>query len=190
MANVDAPMGAEIKRHLHGAPFNGQVRRYKKEASVILGMGDPVVLTGDSDSDGVALITRAGGTGAITTITGFVVAIDPVRTDLSKNYFAAADQGYVLVADAPDLIIEMQEDSVGGALAGTDVGQGCDLVAALDADTTTGRSKFEIDSSTAASSGVQLRIMQLAQRDDNAIGTNANWDCMVVEHTYNPHTLI
>lgn len=181
MANVDRPFGLKPIRYLSGQPYTGAVRRYKKEASTIIAPGDPVVLTGTAEATtGIPLVDRAAaGSG---TITGVVVAIDPNRGDLSKTHLAAADDGYLLVADEPDLLFEIQEDSDASNLAVTDVGEFADIVV-VDADTTIGLSKVELDSSDAGT-GDQVRIMELVQREDNAIGANAKWVVMINEHTY------
>lgn len=181
MANVDRPFGFKPVRYLSGAPYTGAVRRYKKEASTIVGIGDPVVLTGSSEAvTGIPLVDRAAaGSG---TITGVVVAIDPIRGSLEKQYLAAADQAYVLVADQPDLLFEIQEDSDSSNIAITDVGEGCDIVVA-NADTDSGISQVELDSSNAGT-GDQCRIMELVQREDNELGANAKWLVMINEHSY------
>lgn len=180
MANVDRPFGMRPVRYLSGKAYTGACKRYKKEASTIIAVGDPVVLTGTAEAvTGIALVDRAAaGSG---TITGVVVGIDPVRSDLTKNHLAAADAGYVLVADDPDLVFEIQEDSVGSNLAVTDVGEFCDIVVA-NADTTTGMSQVELDSSNAGT-GDQLRILGMVQREDNELGANAKWEVMINEHT-------
>lgn len=181
MANKDAPFGLRIYNS-NGAPYTGRLTRYKKTASVILGIGDPVVAAGDGDADGIPLVTRASS-GAGNKILGVVVSTGPLLSDLSKNYLASADSGDVLVADDPDLIFEIQEDSDGGALAATDIERGADLVAAIDASTTTGLSKYEIDSSTVGTgSTVQLKLLGLVERPDNAIGNQAVWRVMISQH--------
>lgn len=182
MANTDKPRGLRPVSHLGGTGFN--VRRYKKEASVILAPGDPVVLSGSAESDtGIPLVTRATGSeGTPTTITGVVVAIDPNRADLTKKHLAAADTGYVLVADDPHTLFEVQDDGAGDTLAITDVGQGGDLVVG-NADTTRGLSIVELDTSTVGIDA-QVQIMEVVQREDNEIAANAAVIVRINEHTY------
>ena len=197
MANLDAPRGLRPIRYLSGAPYCGAVSRYRKEASVILGVGDAVVHAGSSSTagtnnapvDGVPLVTRAAA--ASGTITGVVqfVEIDSGSADRfsQAKHMAAADTGYVYVADNPHLLFVIQEDSVGNNLAVTDVGEGVDL-AVDDANVNTGYSVMEIDSSTSAAqigNADQLRVMELDQREDNTLGANADWVVMINEHTYN-----
>ena len=185
MANVDRPHGLKPVRMISGVAYNGSVRRYKKEASVILAPGDPVVLTGSAEAaTGIPLITRAQGTeGTPTTITGVVVAIDPIRGDLSKKHMAAADTGYVLVADNADLLFEIQEDGAGDPIDVNDVGEGCDILVG-DANTTIGLSVVELDSSNAGT-GDQVQIMEFVQREDNEVDSaNAKIIVRINEHTY------
>lgn len=160
MPSQDRKHGLRPVKYLSGVPYNGSVRRFKKEASVILAVGDPVVLTGTAETNtGIALVTRAQGTeGTPGTITGIVVGIDPIRSDLSKTYLAAADSGYILVADDPNLLHSVQAD---GTLAVTTIGEFCDLLVA-DADTTTGLSTTQLDASNAGT-GDQMRLMEFAQ---------------------------
>lgn len=195
MANLDAPRGFVPVRYLSGAPYNGAVSRYRKEASVILGVGDAVVLSGTSSTagtnnaptDGVPLVTRAAA--ASGTITGVVMwcEIDSSNDRYTHaKHMAAADTGYVYVADNPMLVFRIQEDSVGNELIRTDVGEGVDIVV-VNADTNTGYSAMEIDSSTSAAqigNADQLRLLELDQREDNAIGAQADWLVMINEHTY------
>ena len=192
MANLDAPRGLKPVRYLSGQAYTGAVNEYRKEASVIIGIGDPVVLTGsasaagtnNADRDGVPLVTRAAaGSG---TITGVVVG---VRIDSSEDrlvhtkHMAAADTGYLLVADDPTLVFEIQEDGDSGTVAVTDVGEGADIVVA-NADTSTGYSNVELDSSNAGT-GDQLQILRLVQKEANDLGANADWEVRINEHTYN-----
>ena len=101
-----------------------------------------------------------------------------------KVYREASTNTDVLVCLARDTIFHVQEDSVGGALAATSVGLGCDLIVA-GVDTVTGVSKMELDSSAATTSG-QMKIMRLADvvRNGlrNEIGVNAVWECVVNEN--------
>jgi len=167
MPTQDRKHGARAVKYLSGVGYTGSVRRFKKEASVILASGDPVVLTGTAEAaTGIALITRAVGTeGTPATITGFVVGIDPIRSDLSKTYMAAADTGYVLVADDPNILYSIQAD---GTLAVTTIGEFCDLLVA-NADTDRGLSTTQLDASNAGT-GDQMRLMEFAQGPGLLVG--------------------
>jgi hypothetical protein len=173
MANSNAPEGLKPVRYASGAPYNGACNKYYVPSSdaTALYVGDPVIVAGDGDSSGVPSVTRATAGGG-NTITGVVVGV--VNTpSLTTRYRKASTAQYVLVADDPNLLFEIQEDAVGGALATSNIGQNIDL-ASGSGSTVTGLSGFQADSSTAATTNtLQLRIEGFVQREDNAVGANA-----------------
>ena len=181
MANVDAPRGFTPVKYASGLAYSGAARRYYKDATAgIIGVGDPVIrATNSSDPEGGPEIVRAT-TGAA--ITGVVVGIDPVRSNLNQLHLAAADVGYVFVADDPNLLFEVQEVTGGTALAVTNVGEHIDSITAVDANTTTGRSKYEIDNAAVAT-GNTWRLEELVNRPDNVVGEHAKWLVSANLHT-------
>jgi hypothetical protein len=93
---------------------------------------------------------------------------------------AASTQSYVLVADDPDLLFEVQEDSVGGNLVMGAGGRNADLVSGTG-NAATGYSGWMLDSSTINTTNtLQMRIMRPVERPDNDLATsptatNAKW---------------
>lgn len=173
MANANIATGLTPVRYRNGAPWNGVARRYYVPASdsTALFVGDPVIVAGDGDANGVPTVTRATA-GSAGRITGVVVGFEPTAP-FPLKYRAASTAAYVYVADDPALLFEIQEDAVGGALAATNISQNIDLIAG-NGNTNTGLSGFQADSSTAATTAtLQLRIIAFQQRVDNAIGANA-----------------
>jgi hypothetical protein len=191
MANQDAPFGFKPVRMLSG-PFTGAVNKYRKEASVILGLGDPVVLTGSASAagtnnateDGIPLVTRASaGSGTITGVVAYVdIDSGTAQRSESTKHMAAADTGSVYVYDDPMTVFEIQEDSDTENMVVGDVGEGVDIVVA-NADTNTGLSNVELNSDNAGT-GDQCQVLRLAQRPDNELGANAVWEVLINEHTY------
>ena len=183
MANANAPRGLVPARHRNGAPYNGSVTRYYVPSSETnaLYVGDPVIRNGSGDAAGVpgCILATAGATNYIT---GAVVGFETLTfANLSYNYRPGSTAGYVLVADDPDLMFEIQEDSVGGALAVTDISENADLVSG--AGTAYG-SGWQLDSSTHGTGATkQLRIEQIEQRPDNAVGANAKILVSINLHT-------
>ena len=176
MANTDAPRGFRQLRH----NLDKCHRYYKGTDAGIIGVGDPVIRQADSaDPEGYAEIVRAT-TGAA--ITGIVVAIEPQRSDLSKRHLASADTGYVLVDDDPDSLFVVQDNGGATGITVEDIGEHVDSVAAIDADTTTGVSKYEIDTEAQAADNT-FRIERLLQREDNEASANADWVVSVNLHT-------
>ena len=116
-------------------------------------------------------------------MTGAVVAVGADPTSLENQYGAASTDRIVWVADDPDLVFEMQEDSVGGAIAETAVSNNIQLVSGTGS-TITGYSGWEIDSNTSASTATpQLRLLRLAHRADNEVGNQAKWEVMINFHS-------
>jgi len=193
MANTDAPLGLVPKRHINGAPYNGAMNAYyvPSDYAVALFVGDAVIITGTSND--TAYLGNAPGTLAEVNkataaggnyLSGVIVGFNPLADDLTKTYNAASTERIVYVADDPDLIFEIQEDSAGTALAATSVGLNADLVFTHSGSTVTGKSGMELDRSTAATTNtLQLKIKNLANRVNNDIGDSAKWEVSINLHT-------
>ncbi|MCH9836748.1 hypothetical protein K0U83_13860 [bacterium] len=181
--------GLRPVRYKSGAPYNGAANTYfvPSSDSTALFVGDPVLIAGSADADGVATVARAA---AGARITGVVVGFSAYPGDttdgaLETGFRAASTNAYVLVADDPDLLFEAREDAVGGALAVADVGLNVDLVAAAGS-TATRKSGYLLDSSTKATGTAQVRIVGFSQRIGNVIGTNPDVLVSIVETTQSP----
>lgn len=184
MANTDAPRGFTPVAD-DGADLKGKCHWYYKgtTANTILGIGDPVVriaTTTSATDEGVKGEIARHTTGAA--ITGVIVAIKPDVTNLDRKHLAATDTGYVLVADHPDQVFEVQEVSGGTALTLAAIGNHIDAVAAVNANTTTGRSNYEIDNAAVATDNTFI-IVGLAPKPDNAVGEHAKWLVKANLHT-------
>jgi hypothetical protein len=166
MANYDAPRGFE--------PINlrdEHVHRYYKSAAVALGKGDPVVRVANStDPQGYGMITRAT-TGAA--ITGVVVGVEPKSTRTTP-YLASGDTGYVLVADWPEQEFRVQDNGGATGIALADIGNHIDSVAAINCNTTTGQSNYEIDTEAKAADNTWI-IVRKDDEPGNDIGANCKW---------------
>lgn len=183
MANTDNAFGLRPKRYASGAPYNGAANTYHVPASdsTAIYIGSLVKPAGSADADGVMSVT-----GNITTgdaVIGVVVGVDAMLgagaggRD-STVYRVASTERYLRVADDPNLLFEVQEDSVGAAMAAANVGNSADLTGLTSGDTGTGQSAIEIDSSTATASGdgsEDVVVLGLERRADNEIGDNAKW---------------
>ena len=181
MANADVPNGLKPVRTLTGSPYNEATRRavHASGDSVALFIGDLVKLTGAGDAtDNLPVVAQAA---AGDSVCGVVVGMEPDYGDLSIHYVAASTRRIVYVAMDPNLIFEVQEDSTGGSIAVASIGLNTDVVVG-SGSTTTGISGMELDSSDVGTSAGQLKLLQLAQREDNALGDNASWEVMIAEH--------
>jgi len=192
MANVDAKKGLIPIRHKNGENYNGAVNPYyiPSTYATALYIGDPVIVTGTSNTavykgfepgtlPEINKTTAAGGAYTSGVIVGFMADPD----NLDKSYNPASTERIAMVADDPDLVFEIQEDSVGAALAATDVGLNADYIFGT-ASTVTGKSGVELDSSTAATTNtLQMKILRLSCRTSNVVGDNAVWEVMINLHT-------
>ena len=187
MANADAPFGLRPVRYVSGAPYNGAANKYfipATDTDTAAYVGSLVKLTGGADADGIAAVTANVASG--NPVVGVVVATVPVTAD-STIYRANSTARYVMVADDPDLLFEVQEDSAGGALAATATGATCRLTGFTSGSTFTGLSAIEIDSSELSETSDtddDVRIIQMVQSPDNAVGNHARWLVRLNVHQY------
>jgi hypothetical protein len=163
-------------------------------------VGDVVQLSGTGDANGIPGIEKftpgdatgssgVNGGGPV----GVIVAvgttpkgpwIDP--NDLTKTYApqTKAKDYYALVADDPFLIFEVQEGGSGTALAKEAIGLNANL--SYTAAQSSGYvSATILDNSTeAATIGLDVRLLGLAQTPGNAFGYYARWLVMLNSHAY------
>lgn len=189
MANADAPFGLRPLRYASGAPYNGAFNLYSLDATggaAAIYIGDPVKLSGTADAYGIAQVIPANGSSDVNVgvVVGFTSdrAGTQLRDDTKYAAGGAANSGwYAQVADDPGLIFAVQEDSTGGALAAGAVGANYDL-AIVAGNTTSGISKTELDSSAGTTAAEGVKVIRLRQEPNNAIGSNAVWEVMLVKH--------
>ena len=188
MANRDMPKGGVPVKHLNGNPYNGKYNVYYKDAAEDFFIGTPVKLAGSADPTGMfPTVTRVAATEV--PIVGFVVGFstspyitaDPANLD--RVYSPSAEDVYIAVADDPDLIFEMQEDT-GTTLTIASVGLNCSMTTE-SGSTVTGNSSVEIDGSEVAETGtLGIKLLRYVNREDNAVGAHAKWEVMVNKHSY------
>lgn len=173
MANVSRVNGFRPVTHGQAAGFSSKVNTYYIDSGdgTAVGIGDLVKLAGSASTDGYPTVIQAA---AGNTCVGVVVGFRPDPSDLNiprANYRPASTGRYVLVADSPNLVMEAQEDAVGGALAVSNIGQNVNFIVAA-ASSTTGSSGMQVDSSTAnTTSTLPLRLIGFVDRPDNEIGS-------------------
>jgi hypothetical protein len=186
MANGDTPFGLWPVRMLDNSPFNGGGDMFYLPSTVATHafIGDPVKLGGSADDAGVASVALCAATD---TITGVIIGFADVAS-MELGYGAASTARYPLVAHGQDILFEIQEDAVGGALAAVDVGLNADIIVAAGS-TYTKRSGVELDTSTKDTTAtLGLRIRGFAQRPDNVIGANAKVLVSLNDTTESPGT--
>lgn len=184
MPNVNSPMGLRPYSHRSGAPYNGAVRTYyvPSSNSTALYIGDPVMLvTNSSDGNGVQTVAIAsagtsnpvlGSFQGITNNAGTaVITLQQTQTP----YLAASQAAYVVVCDDPDLLYLVQEDSSTTGMVSGASGRNANLIAGTG-NTYSSNSGWMLSSSSMGTTiNEQLRIVQLLQQSDNAVGAYAKW---------------
>lgn len=187
MANQDSPAGLTPVKYLSGAPWNGKAHVYYVPATdgTAIFKGDAVKSAGSADATGKfpTVAQAAAGNAVRGVVIGF--GDNPyvmVQADnLNRSYRPASTAMYVLVVDDPNVIFEIQEDSVGAALAAADVGLSADLVVAAG-NTATGKSGMELDSSSAVATAATCKILRVVNREDNELGNQCKWEVLLAEH--------
>ena len=177
MANTDAAFGFKPIRHLSGAPWNGATKKFLVEDNygTAIFVGDPVSITGDvgvDDATGIynpVNISASSTTGTI--ITGIVVSIDPILTDLTKTYIPANTGGYVNVCVDTD-VVYIGQDNAGKTLTGADMGYNANIVSGTGS-TVTGLSGWEIDSGDINTTNtLNCTMLGLYNVEGNTMGAN------------------
>lgn len=199
MANPNKPAGLVPVQYLNAAPWNGKghVYSYLAAETAAIYVGDQVVINGSGCA------AQAGTPGGIPSVskvadgnnacTGAVIAIGTNPNgpfvnpaDLTKVFRPSGAQSvdyFFMVEDDPNVLFEIQEDSVGGSLTKDSVGLNLALQSATP---TTGVvvSATQLDSSATGNANGTVKVMRLIQRPDNALGTNAKWLVKINNHTF------
>jgi len=194
MANVDRPNGLRPVKYQSGAPYNGEANMYLCPAAngTATFVGDLVVYGGTAGAAGTVvngidvegMPTIAQGVAGTGPFVGVVVAFLPNQDNLSQKYRLSSTNRIALVADSPNLLCEIQEVSGGTALAATAVGLNANVVVG-SGDTTTGASGMELNNATEAGTvSLDLKIVGLVKRPDNAIGEHAKWLVKINHHSH------
>jgi hypothetical protein len=105
---------------------------------------------------------------------------DPNSLDTNIIPATKTHDYYAMVADDPFIIFEAQEIGTGTALTAVAVGLNADLVAAANNGFISG---WEIDNTTEATTAtLNVRLLGLVRRSDNAFGAYAKWLVMINAH--------
>lgn len=189
MANANRPSGLSPVRYLNASPYNGAVNFYwiPSTDGTVIAVGDPVASGGTASAVGIPTVTLAtagspirGVVMAIGAATGESVYVDPDALGLrvipatkTKNYVVA-------VADDPNIIFEVQEIGTGTQLTATEVGLNANLVAGTNNGYVSG---WLIDNTTeAVTATLNVRLLRLSQKPNNAFGAYAKWDVLINAH--------
>jgi hypothetical protein len=203
MANAATPFGLMPVKYMSGAPYTGGGNVYyiPSTDTVAYYIGDPVALLGvegtqTADADGIPSILKVSTSG-ITLWLGTVVGILPVRGSASNQGTSLALEQvnipatksrdyYVLVADDPNLIFEIQGDSTATNQTAAKSTYNADITVAVPS--AGGQSATVVQSGTIAlTATLPLKLMGLSRRKfqaGNAFGAYATWYCKINNHQY------
>ena len=193
MANISKIRGFLPVKHVNGSPYNGQSNIYYVPSSdgTALFVGDPVKLLADGNAQGIGQVIKAtAGAAVLGVIVGIInTKMDPVGGTMSGGsialdtpvYRPASTGQYVLVADSPDVVYEVEAVTGSNAsysFAVADIGLNADL-ATVAGSTVTGTSAAALNMATALSTAtLQWKILGTVQRPDNE-PTGANTKVLV-----------
>lgn len=185
MANVDTPFGLRPVRDVSGMVYNGAVNMYSTAAgnATAIFIGDPVTLAGTSQTINGRVYADVAQSVTGGVMVGVVVGVLPITQD-STVYRAASTQRLLMVADDPDLLLEIQEVSGGTPLTANDIGLNANFVVAAGS-TVTGYSGVELNNATeAVTATLDLKIVGFSNREGNEIGEHAKWLVRINRHQY------
>lgn len=183
MASVSRANGFKPVKSITGAPYNGAANLYfvPSSDSTVIMVGDAVKLAGNARAaTGAPTVTRCGATdipigivvGILFSGVGDVGNVPPV-TDLNTPvYRRASTDRYLLVADDPHLVYEVEYagTSVAASTITANVGLNGQFTTTAG-NTTTGASGMQLDSSgLATTSTLPLKIVGFPNRPDNIPG--------------------
>ncbi len=180
MANVDLAIGLWPIRKLDGSPYNGQLATGKmKNSNGATFKGDPISPEASGVMDQAAVNQEVIGVAQ-----GFEW-IDASSGVHKANYVPASTatasiEVTVTYVPVKDMVFGIQEDNLSSTLALTHINKNTDVVVA-SGSTTTGLSKFELDSSGTTAATAQCRILGLIKAPDNAVGSYAKWEVWLAE---------
>lgn len=186
MPNRNAPQGFVPVRYLTGSSWDGQSNMYfiPSTDGSAFAVGDAVKSAAGGDANGVPAVAKAAGTDVVR---GVIVGCLPsapygqslqgVALDLAVQTIPATKlKGYyVLVVDDPNVLFEVQDDAVGGPLTATACNKNATFTVANPAGVSQVSGSQLTIASVAVTSTLNLKIVGLSQRDDNAFGANAKW---------------
>lgn len=187
MANATGAYGLRPVRHLNGSAWNGTLVECYVSASyaTALFIGDPVLLSptlAEKDATGYRPTINASAGTAGTLIRGVITSFKPDPDNLSRLYNPASTERIAYVCMDTDVIYKVRGDG-GGALTSVVPGQNAVLIATSAGSTATGLSGFNLDEGTTTAptttQNFTLHIVNITQREDNALGINAEYEVLL-----------
>jgi hypothetical protein len=160
-----------------GGGYTGKVQTFGVDSGhgTLLSVGDLMVITGQSDANGLQEVDAAAAAGLIT---GAIVSILPNFSDLEASGLAAGTAGKVMVTTDPLVLFECETSTT---VAATDVGQNAELLAtAATASGGLTNSNMVMNSGTFITATAQLRLEWLK---DGGTAAGSTVFCRINEST-------
>ena len=210
MANLNAPSGLSPVQYRSANSWNGALRLYyiPSTDTNAYAIGDPVKsLTGAASANGIPSVTlaTAGTSNAIRGVimtAGMALGSNSAINVAGTGFYdpnalgsivipASKTQSYFVgVLDDPDCMFEVQE--WGGAsytaFTSADVGKNCNLKAGTNNGYVSGW-VLDTTAASAVTVGLQVKLISLIQRRDNAFGQYARWLVQINQHELNSPTV-
>lgn len=185
MANLNQPKGFVPSRYMNGSPYNGASNMYCIPAADTsqFGLGDVVKTAAGGDANGLPHVQKAAGTDTVRGVIVGILLTAPGAPSLVGTTLDATLQNipgtktkdyYVLVADDPALLFEVQDN---GASALTASACNSNAIFVVTNPTAPQQNSASVLScaSVATTNTLNLKIVGLVQRPDNAFGVYAKW---------------
>lgn len=176
--------GMKAVRKLGGGELRTRPYVIPASDSNIIAIGDPVILAAamDAAEDRPTIALAAAGDALV----GAVVSFEPDPTQpYNGDYRPASTRRVALVCDDPDAIFQVQEDADGGAVSAANVGASFNADIVVSAATAVTReSRTMLDSSTAAATSAQLKIVGILRDGSNAAAQSGGAILEVVIHEH------
>lgn len=195
MLNPNKPAGLSFVQTLSGSDATGKGRQYyiaQADANPYY-PGDLVTLTGTGDANrgipGITLAT-AGAVAVGVFVAGGVFPdgagyVDP--NNLNRAFIPAAKTQpyYALIIDDPNAIFEIQDNSNGANnLSATSIGENANIIySAPQGGALVSGTMLDV-TTPATTATLNLKILGLVRRVDNAFGQYAKWNVMINNHVF------
>jgi hypothetical protein len=194
MANKDAPFGLKPIRYASGAPYNGAANVYAVlDTQNRIGVGSVVSYTGTAVAgtpqvarSEFSVTTPADNTPVVGVVVGVADNEDGTVFRENDRWVESGEASFVMVADDPNLLFAVQEDgNLGNAGVGAHFTIGFGTFNTQYAFATD-----EIISSSAVTNATNnlrpFQVVRLYREPENAVGTNAVWEGIIVNHANRP----
>lgn len=199
MANVNQPKGFVPSRYQNANPFTGASNMYCIPSSDgnQFNVGDAVKTVAGGDANGIPNVTKAAGTDAVR---GVIIGVLPagynnpslvgVNLDLTVQNIPATKTKayYVLVADDPEILFEIQDDGL-SALTATSCNKNASFTVANPTSPGQNSASVLSTASIGTVNTLNLKLVGLVQKPDNAFGVYAKWLVKFNLHEFNSPTV-